>query len=316
VELPELPPKRLFKNSETTILERKIKLENYLNFLFKNVNICSYSEILDFIEIDKELLLLLMKGNTMIESKTSAAMKRYSSIKRMSLVEGSIKKAKSVDNLNLINNDNYYSAFLDFKLQDQNQTSEKSANMMVVEEFLRNLELKFENKYDLIKTFEQFLKGKKNWPNFKKEEISKLLFGETNVYSSNISNNSISSNISNNSKVYLKGLLFHIGNIEQNLLGAETCLEFLVKLIDYEYNPDCEAYIYILKTAKIEAIQSMRLPEHIRNNKYNIVNFAYRVIRSIVSEDKALVVKLRKLLIDEEICEKFLLWLETNQSVY
>lgn len=314
VQLAEFPPKRFFKNSESTIQERKTKLEDYLNFLFKNVSICSYSEILDFIEIDKELILLLMKNNTMIESKTTVAVKRYNSMK-YNLMESSVKKARSVDNLNLIMNENYYSAFLDFKLQENNITNEKSANMLVVEEFLRNLELKFENKCNIIKTFEQFLKSKKSWPSFKREEINKLLFGETLNNSSRISTSSLASDSSTNSRTLLKGLLYHIGNIEQNVLGAETCLDFLTKLIDYEYNPDCEAYIYILKTAKVEALHSMRLSQHIRNNKFSIVNFAFRVIKAIVSEDKMLVNRLKKLINDEDVAEKFIKWLDTHQDV-
>lgn len=317
-DLPEFPPKRYFKNSDSTIKERKTKLENYLNYLFKRVNICSFSEIMDFVEMDKDLLLLLMKSNTMIESKTSVAVKRYYSMKKNTFSDGSVKKAKSVDNLNICG-ENYYSSFLDFKRQEKNSTGEKSMNMMVVEEFLRNLDFKCENKCDVIKTFEQFLKNKKSWPNFRREEINKLLFGETPLYSSNISNNSLDSDENSTSsigsgKMYLKGLLYHIGNVEQNSLGAETCLEFLGKLIDYEYNPDCEAYIYILKTAKIEQLHSMRLNDHIRSGKFNIVKIAFRIIRAIVSEDRSMETKLRKLVNEQAIIGKFINWIEVERD--
>ena len=110
---------------------------------------------------------LLMKNNTMIENTTSLAVKRNYYIKS-NLKSEIMKKSKSVDNNT---NENYYSTFLDYKMEKT--TTEKSANMWVIEEFLRNLEFKSENKYDIIKTFESFLKGKKSWPNFKKEEIQK-----------------------------------------------------------------------------------------------------------------------------------------------
>lgn len=307
----DFPPKRIFKNSESTISERKEKLETYLNYLFRNVNICLHDEVLEFLEVEKELLALLMKNNTMIESKTSVAVKRYYSMKRNSL-DSSQKKARSVDDT--YHAGNYYSSFLEFKLQDKSLNSEKSANMMVVEEFLRNLEFKFENKCEIIKTFEGFLKSKKNWPNFKREEISKLFYGETFMNNSHISGNSISSDNSNYSKNYIKGLFYHIGNIEQNILGAESCLEFLCKLIDYEYNPDCEAYIYMLKTSKVEHLHSLKLNEHFRSNKIYIVNFCNRILRAIVHEDKAITSKLKKLVNDEDIINKFVYWYENSQT--
>ena len=310
----DFPPKRIFKNSDGTIIERKEKLESYLNYLFRNVNICLYNEILEFLEVEKELLALLMKNNTMIESKTSVAVKRYYSMMRQSLDSGQ-KKAKSVgDNISL-GGGNYYSSFLEFKMQDKSGVNnEKSANMMVVEEFLRNLEYKFENKCDIIKTFEGFLKSKKSWPNFKREEISKLFYGDTFMSSSHLSNNSLSSDNSSNSKNYIKGLFFHIGNIEQNILGAETCLEFLCKLTDYEYNPDCEAYVYMLKTSKIEFLHSLRLNEHIKSNKNNISNFSFRILKAILNEDRAINSKLKKLIGEDEIIGKFLYWYENSQS--
>jgi hypothetical protein len=309
IKLIDFPPKRLFKNSENVILERKKKLEGYLNFLFKNVNICSYEEILNFIEIEKDLLLLLMKNNTMIENKTSLAMKKYYSL--ISNIDSGVKKARSVDSIYQPAKENYYSSFLQYKMQEENITNEKSANMMVVEEFLRNLEFKFESKCDIIKTFEQFLKSKKQWPNFKREEICKLYYGET---LSNSSSNSLSSENSSLSRSYLKGLFFHIGSIEQNPIGAEACLEFLSKLIDYEFNPDCEAYIYLLKTSKIEYLQSLRLNDFILTNKNSLICTCFRILSAIFSEDKKIVQNLKKIISSDSIAEKFFSWLEQSRD--
>ena len=137
-ELLIFPPKRIFKNSDTTIKERKDGFEAYLNFLFKNVNICSHEEILEFTEMDRDLLTLIMKSNTMIESSTSVAMRRYNSMKKGGILDDMGKKSKSLGTFGL-KSENYYNSFLDFKMQDKS-LGEKSANMMVVEEFLRNLE--------------------------------------------------------------------------------------------------------------------------------------------------------------------------------
>jgi hypothetical protein len=306
-DLPELPPKRFFSMSDDTIKERKTMLEGYLNFIFKNINFCLYTEILEFIEMEKDLLYLLMKNNTMIETQTSTAVKRNYNLRKLD--KELAKKSRSVDDHNL--NENYYSTFLDYKME--NTSSEKSANLLVIEEFLRNLEYKAENKYDVIRTFESFLKSKKSWPNFKKEEIMKLLFGD-NLFNTTVGSFSSESSSFSNSK-NLKGLLFHVGSIETNMLGAERCLEFLGKLIDYEFNPECDAYIYILKTARIEYLVAMQLNEHMRGGKTNVILICQRILKSILNEDKFVNSKLRKILRDDDLIEKFLNWFENENKI-
>jgi hypothetical protein len=108
----------------------------------------------------------------------------------------------------------------------------------------------------------------------------------------------------------LKGLMYHIGNVEQNLLGAETCLEFLAKLIDYEYNPECEAYIYILKTTKMEDIHAMKLSTHLQSKRNSIIQCCYRILKAMLNDDKQILQKLRKILIEQELVDKFLDWLD------
>jgi hypothetical protein len=306
-ELPELPPKRFFNMSEDTIKERKTMLEFYLNFIFKNLNFCLYPEILEFIEMEKDLLSLLMKNNTMIENTTSNAVKRNYNLKKLD--KELTKKSKSVDNNNL--NENYYHTFLDYKMEKT--SSEKSANLLVIEEFLRNLEYKAENKYDIIKTFESFLKSKKNWPSFKKEELQKLMFGDNIIYNTVGSFSSENSNLSGSKN--LKGLLYHVGSIDVNPLGAERCLEFLGKLIDYEFNPECDAYIFMIKTARLEYLLAMQLNEHLRSNKTSVTNTCNRILKCILSDDKFLNSKLRKLLKDEDLIEKFLNWFENENKI-
>lgn len=311
--LPEFPPKRLFKISEDTIQERKTMFENYLNTLFKNVNIYSYPEIIEFIEIDKDLLVLFVKNNTMIETNSSAVVNRYYSMRKINSIE---TKSKSVDaSANRKSSDNYYNSFLEYKLQASDNRNQKSANMMVIEEFLRNLEFKFENKCEIVKTFEQFLKSKTHWPHFRSEEIMKLLNGDCScIYYSGNSAISAESENSFTPPNSVKGLMHHVGSIDQNILGAEACLEFLGKLIDYEFNPECEAYIIVLKTSKLENILSMRLNEHIDSNKMNISIICYRILKIIIGDHKVNESKLKKLINDGEILNKFLIWYENNKA--
>jgi PX domain len=319
--LPEFPQKRLFSLSQETINERKVKFEFYLNFLFKNVNICVYPEILDFIELEKDLLNLFMINNSVIENSSNSAIKRNIIMRaKSSSVEKNLKSrsygANSFD-------DNYFNSYLDykFKLSDKKDKNSKSANMLVIEEFLRNLQFKYENKIDIIKTFEQFLKSKKNWPTFKLDELSKLFYGDlvtdnNTIIGTNPTNNnsfigSRESSVEKND-IPLKGLIYHIGSREENLLGSEACLEFLGKLINFEFNPECEAYIYMLKITKIDQLNNMRLLEHINSGKHSIMLVVFSILKAILIEDKAYLIKLKKLINDENIINKFLNWYQLN----
>lgn len=356
--LPDFPQKRIFSLSTETINERKNAFEFYLNYLFKNVNICVYPEILDFIDLEKDLLNLFMINNSVIENSSNSAIKRNIIMRAKSAAseEKTLKSRSYGGDGN--QDDNYFSSFLDykFKLSDKKEKNAKSANMMVIEEFLRNLQFKYENKIDIIKTFEQFLKSKKNWPTFKLDELSKLFYGDlvsdhsntiiapsssnannlnlnlhslhSSHFNSNNQNKAVgnSSNNANMSFVLwdtrdcssdradtpLKGLIYHIGSREENLLGSEACLEFLGKLINFEFNPECEAYIYMLKITKTDQLNNIRLLEHINSGKHNIIMTAFSILKAILLEDKQYLIKLKKLISDEEIINKFLLWYQIN----
>jgi hypothetical protein len=337
--LPEFPQKRIFSLTSETINERKIAFEFYLNFIFKNFNICVYPEILDFIELEKDLLNLFMINNSVIENTSNSSIKR-NIIMRAKSSEEKMLKCRSYGG-DGTQDDNYFNSFLDykFKLSDKKDKNSKSANMMVIEEFLRNLQFKYENKIDIIKTFEQFLKSKKNWPTFKLDELSKLFYGDLVSDHSNTiiaSNVNINQNLNSNNNAVnnpnmsfvlsdsrdgtfadradtpLKGLIYHIGSREENLLGSEACLEFLGKLINFEFNPECEAYIYMLKITKIDQLNNMRLSNHINSRKHNIIITAFSILKAILLEDKQYLIKLKKLINDENIIIKFLLWYQIN----
>ena len=53
--LPKLPPKLLFKN-EYKLNQRQLSLEEFINELFRCVNIVKYPIILDFLECPKDLI--------------------------------------------------------------------------------------------------------------------------------------------------------------------------------------------------------------------------------------------------------------------
>lgn len=153
----------------------------------------------------------------------------------------------------------------------------------IIENFLVDLEDKTEEKYSTIRDFWEFLQKQKQWPKFKREELLKLMFG-------------------NGSK--LRGVLFHCGNIEENDLGAEQCLHFLANLLTFEYNPDCEVYISIVKMAKLEHINSINLKSHLQIKKNQ--KDCFTVINVLINDDKG--ITLQKLVEDENIEQQFLIW--------
>ena len=238
-KIPEInklfPPKRFFKTSEDTIEERKISFNKYLRFLFKEKNIFSFSEVLDFIQIEKKIVELYIKKHTMVkqDQDNNIFQSLKKSFDRLSFIE-KMEKSKSVgqslnrissistkinskeelinkldQNINYINtsiiessdatydveelNSNYYSSVLEYEKIKNNQDKSKikedndifinSSNKkdeitIVIEEFLKNLSQDIDNKTDIIKTFEDFLK--KGWPHFSGSDIIKLYTGNIN----------------------------------------------------------------------------------------------------------------------------------------
>ena len=237
-KIPEInklfPPKRFFKNSEDTIEERKACFNKYLGFLFKKINIFSFNEVLDFIQMEKKIVELYIKKHTMVKQDQDNYV--YQSLKksfnRMIIME-KMEKSKSVGeslnlngisslstkinskdeinrctdpNINIINssiiegsdatyeieefNSNYYSTLLEYEkiksIQENNKKKDiiiddkRESGTIVIEEFLKNLSQDIENKTDILKSFEDFLKKGKKWPIFSNTDIIKLYVGNIN----------------------------------------------------------------------------------------------------------------------------------------
>ena len=84
-----------------------------------------------------------------------------------------------------------------------------------------------------------------------------------------------------------KGLFHYIGEFDISLLLSISCLNFLVKLLDNEFNPEVELYLKLFKTRKITDYQLIRLEDIIKYNKGGIqsTNNAIKLL-SILTEDK------------------------------
>lgn len=281
-KIPNLPAKTFFNMNDKVIKERKMLLEEYLNNLFQIVNVSNYPDILEFIEIDKDLIVLLIKNNSMID--TSNILLHPQMLYPTRTKNGS-KKSRSYD---IMKQDNYYKSFLEYKMSDKSvQLLEKSASLMLIEELLYNLQNKSENQCNIIKTFQDYLKSKRNWPRFKSDEISRLFFGDKNN----------------------KGLLYHSGRIEHNLIGSISCLEFLAKLVDFEFNPDCELFSSVLKTLTKEQFLSMDINSHLKSNKPSVVESSFKILKALTDDNNTSTL-LKEFIKDKEIMNKYYSWLD------
>ena len=349
--LPPFPPKRLFRFSNATITERRTRFERYLNYLVSKVNICKFPELIDFLNIDNETVEIFIKNNHMISSSLNFTLlntfisKKNSFINnKMNSSSGDLNSSFTTTNLNnslsMYQENNYFTAFAEYKMaQNDNEEKEtqvinldqKSIGMSVIEEFLRNLQYQKKHKSEIVKTFTAFMKDKGKWRQFSKEEIIKLYTGEYSQREINsmnkqiiVNNKSITSlsteetknsiNIITNKSTPLKGLFFHIGDFNSNCFGAIACLELLCRLTNYEFNPECDLYIYLLKTRPYDYLNEMRLGEYMKLNKRKCVEMSFKIIKLLINDEKNITKIMRKLNCDEEIIEKFKTMYEEDKN--
>ena len=275
--LPKLPPKSFFCLNDRVISERKIALEDYLNQLLSKHNLYAFPAIMEFIGMEKELFMLLVKCPSQIEQCCS-----YKDVKLISKnksFENLIQMKKANSNENKVD-DSFYYEF----------NKDESEKLELIDNFLRGLELSNENKCSVVHEFWVYLT--KKWPIFLKEEIMKLYYGDGNN---------------------LKGLLFHCGKVSENSLGAQSCLELLNKLIRCEYNPDCEKFLAVLKMGRLESLRKMRLEYHLKSRKNSVVLNCYNIIKEVVNRERG--IDLSNFLNDEIAENKFLNWMGFKDSL-
>ena len=304
-DLPKLPPKIFFKN-ENKLNERQLSLETFINDLFKCVNIVKYPLILDFIECPKDLVDILTFNIDCFNSTTNI---NNTINNNNNYYNGIISTNRnSIYNYDEINNNNLYVSMAQFKLNDNIKACENedyiedeiSPGTLVVQEFLRNLmDISF-NKTELLFQFEFFLKNKKNenFNNFKnwffleKNEIEIFFDG----FYSSISHTKIN------------GFLYHCGNIQNNKIGTEKCLEFLNKLLSEDFNPQAEDFVKIFRRAPLANIIQMELENHIINNSNtNRVN-SFMILYKYIGPGKYMEKKIKRILMNPKAEALFMTW--------
>ena len=290
------PPKRFFKNSDSTIEERKKKFNNYLYFLLNNFDILKNKELIKFFKIDEEIIDLYLKNSSMISNEYALKQNNYLSL--------SYQKNNSSNSLKW-NNDNYFILFEDFHKSSEELKDKTQIGKLVIEEFLKNLETKIENMEQIVKTFLSYMRYNNKWKKLYKEEIIELFIGAnikknsiddniinySNQETQNSSLNSNSSFIIDNNEMnpsYVKGLFFHIGNYINNYLGSISCLNLLYDLLNIEKNPDAEYYIKIFRNCKIEYFELMYLNELSKIKNYSNEKICFDIIQiyfNIINDD-------------------------------
>ena len=190
-KIPEIndyfPPKRVFKNSESTIKERIKYFNRYLKFLLNKINIFLFNDIINFINLNIGILGLIIKKYNMlkINLEEDYIMESLSEIFSKNKLEINNKEEKDKnndDNFSYLNNDNYYESIYLYEKNRQNSFDWNESQYMypssfVIREFLRNLCEENAKKDDIIQTFESFLQQRRKWVNFSTNDINELYLG-------------------------------------------------------------------------------------------------------------------------------------------
>ena len=239
-------------------------------------------------------------------------------------------------------NTNYYSTLLDFEQSNLQNLYNKETGTLVIQEFLKNLSQDIENKTDIVKFFEEFLKDRQEWPKFSNSDIIKLFVGNNNDiniirgkkrsfnaeyfpnFLEKIKSQNLEKRKSSKFNDYLgqlnegdyddnnqfdnciyKGLFHYIGEFDKNLMLSISCLNFLVRLLDNEFNPEVEIYLKLFKSRKVTDYLLMRLEEIIKYNKGGVqsANNALKIL-SILTEDKPKEYVTKYFVKDENILKK------------
>ena len=318
-KIPEIkeyfPPKRLFKNSESTIKERTKYFNKYLKFLVDKINIFSFNEIVNFLYIEKGIIGLIMKKYDMLkideENYIYSALKEAFNNKN---IEDEDEKETKVsyeaipneDIMHILDNDNYYNALLEYEKKRQvsfewDEPSTVTPSTFVIREFLYNLSEKIENKVNIIQNFENFLQKQEKWIKFSKNDITELFIGFENETDEESERNN-----------KIPGLFQQIGDYNKNVFAAMGCLDLLEKLVNTEYNPDYEIYISIFKNMQINQYSCMMLNNIIKNNiGGNKANLKAMRLLYLIFSDKKLVKYEKEIITDDRVYKLYINFVKT-----
>lgn len=315
--LPKLPPKLYFSN-EQKLSERQLGLEDFLNDLFRNVNILRYPEIIEFIQCPKEIIDILSYNIDYLNMINMNSSSIINTTDNNLYYKGRVTISRnSSTSKNENDKNNFYCSLARMNLSNDNdkknvRTSEYNEEKeithggIVIQEFLRNLIDTPYNKTELLYQFEYFLLNRDNeesksnssfkWYFLSENEIKTFLNG----FYSNISHTKIN------------GFLYHCGNIINNKIASEQCLEFLKKLLNEDYNPQADLFLRVFKKCDINDIIQMELDKHIINNTNSVRIDAFMILYKYIENDKNYEDETKQILRNEKAEKMFLQWLQVE----
>jgi hypothetical protein len=315
--LPKLPPKLYFSNDQK-LSERQLGLEDFLNDLFRNVNILRYPEIIEFIKCPKEIIDILSYNIDYLNMINMNSSSIINTTDNNLYYKGRVTISRnSSTSKNENDKNNFYCSLARMNLSNDNdkknvRTSEYNEEKeithggIVIQEFLRNLIDTPYNKTELLYQFEYFLLNRDNeesksnssfkWYFLSENEIKTFLNG----FYSNISHTKIN------------GFLYHCGNIINNKIASEQCLEFLKKLLNEDYNPQADLFLRVFKKCDINDIIQMELDKHIINNTNSVRIDAFMILYKYIENDKNYEDEIKQILRNEKAEKMFLQWIQVE----
>ena len=312
--VPKLPPKLYFINDQK-LSERQLGLEDFMNDLFRNINILKYPEIIEFIECPKEIVDILMYNFDYLNMINVSSSSIINTTDNNLYYKGRVTISRNSTNSKDENEkDNFYCSLAKMNLGNENRNSnvkdffegkndpfeeEISKGGIVIQEFLRNLLDTPYNKTELLFQFEYFLlnpennsKDKFKWYFLTEKEVKTFFNG----FYSNISHSRIN------------GFIYNCGNITKNKIASEQCLEFLKKLLNDDYNPQADLFLKIYKKCNINDIMQMDLEKHILENTNAVRINAFMVLYKYIEDENDIEKAASDILKNEKAEKMFLQW--------
>ena len=308
--IPKLPPK-LYFITEQKIAERQLALEEFMNDLFRNINILRYPEIIDFIECPKEIIDILMYNLDYLNIINLSSSSIISTKDNNIYYRGRVTVSRNSNNIkDDATNDNFYCSLAKMKLNDDGNAYErnisfdedKSPGAIVIQEFLRNMIDTPYNKTELLFQFEYFLLNKDNEENASNSKFKWYFLTENEI---KIFFKGFYCKISHSK---INGFLYHCGNISKNKIAAEQCLEFLKKLLSDDYNPQADLFLKIYKRCNLSDIIQMELDAHIIENTNSVRTDAYIVLYKYVEDETNFENEIKTILRNNKAEGMFLQW--------
>ena len=315
--VPKLPPKLYFINDQK-LSERQLGLEDFMNDLFRNINILKYPEIIEFIECPKEIVDILMYNFDYLNMINVSSSSIINTTDNNLYYKGRVTISRNSTNSKDENEkDNFYCSLAKMNLGNENRNSnvkdffegkndpfeeEISKGGIVIQEFLRNLLDTPYNKTELLFQFEYFLLNPESEENNSKDKFKWYFLTEKEVKTFF---NGFYSNISHSR---INGFLYHCGNITKNKIASEQCLEFLKKLLNDDYNPQADLFLKIYKKCNINDIMQMDLEKHILENTNAVKINAFMVLYKYIEYENDIEKAASDILKNEKAEKMFLQW--------